>query len=377
MLLFVQSHRGFTRRLADFHKEWLTHPCPNATSTAPAVKPLVAYVDGPYGDAPRWEDYERLVLLATGTGVSFVLAVLDHLEQLCFTGDMDLKTQSVKLIWTVRHIDAQLQAAVEELLERYTTVLREEGVGVDVEIYTTCMESPPQIEMALYDPFQHLRRQAQARRRLAGKPPLRIRNPEEIYDEWDREAEIIAKGVKMAESNAAEMFEYGEGYGDGYGFESDDESGGSQTNTLVNGRESAEEEEDPFADIHATDEDMDVYETPDDAYRPLPAPQSSRPSLTEDSKTTCQCAVIQHQRRKLNTRSRRQDFITYHYGTRPDVPSHITEALPQTSTEKSMVAICGNQGISHQARGTVARMNWDCGLGHRARGVEVFVEGYN
>jgi hypothetical protein len=385
MLLFVKSHKGFTHRLGDFHKEWLTHPCPNATSTAPAAKSLVAYVDGPYGDAPRWEEYERLVLLATGTGVSFVLAVLDHLEQLCFTGDMNLKTQSVKLIWTVRHIDAQLQAAVEELLDRYTTVLREEGVGVDVEIHTTCAQSPPQIEMALYDPFQHLRRQAQVRRLLARKPPLRIRNPEEIYDEWDREAEIIAKGVKMAESNVTEMFDYGDGYGDGYGddynFESDNESEGSQTNTLVNGRESVEEEGDPFADTHTTDEDMDVYGTPDDAYRPLPPPLSLRHSLSEDTKDTkaaaCQCAIIQHQRRKLNTRSRRQDFTTYHYGTRPAIPSFLEEALPKTGTERSMVAICGNSSIAHQARRTVARMNWDAGLGRRARRVEVFVEGYN
>ncbi|KAJ4370759.1 ferric-chelate reductase Frp1 [Neocucurbitaria cava] len=364
MLLIVRAHLGFTRRLAEYHAEWLVRPCPNASGAPPT---LTAYIDGPYGSPPAWEIYENLVLIATSSGVSFILAIVDHLEQLCFTGHGDLKTRSITFVWISRHVDTQLEEMVQSLLLRYSTILRESNITIGAEFYATCPDSDIGPRMLQYDPFVHLRQQR--RSGWTSRPALKIRNPSEIYEEWNREAQmetITSEEVEFLMANVRED--------DRRSLESD---GISEISTLVDSEGEDEPEEDPFSDAYATD-------ARDTACQPLlPPPPSSplqrAPTVVHQApqSESCQCAVIQHQRQKLHSFTRHYDtVITRHFSTRPDIAHILSDAVSRTSTGDTMVAVCANASIARDVRNTVAKMNIDFALGRRANSVEVFIEGF-
>ncbi|CAO2648743.1 Nn.00g096920.m01.CDS01 [Neocucurbitaria sp. VM-36] len=360
MMLMIRAHSGFTRRLGEYYAEWLTRPCPNA-SELPST--LTAYIDGPYGSPPAWELYENLVLIGTSSGVSFILAIVDHLEQLCFTGNGELKTKTVTFMWITRHVDPQLEEMVQGLLLRYSTILRESNITVEADFYTTCLDSDIGPRMIQHDPFSHLRRQRGVN--LICRPALKIRNPSEIYEEWSREAQM-----ETLNSEEVELFMSGECDSARNSFESD---GISEISTLVEGRMENESDADPFSDAYATG-------ARDAAYRPLLTPLP--PSLQGTARVphqslevqSCHCAVIQHQRQKLGS-FRRYDTITRNFSTRPNISQKLSDVISQTSTGATMVAVCSNENIVRAAQSTVARMNLDCALGRRKGRVEIFVEG--
>ena len=367
MLLMIKSKSGLTRRFAEYHKSWLARPCPNATRTDNET--LTAYIDGPYGYAPTWKRYENLVLIASSTGVSFILSILDHLEQLCFAGSSEeLETRNVKFVWMMRHLDPAFEEVVRAMVGRCSATLRDCGVSIDPEFYVTCLESEVREEMVHFDAFAHLRWQAQ--RSLVTRPPLRIRHPDEIYDEWDREAEMEASGWKEEGPFVTQM--------DSYDEESDESD---ELSTLVDGEGSRksedddrwmeEDEENPFSNAHAYPTDQR-----DDAYRPLPPPRSqSRGTSSLDSPVTsrCQCALIQHQRQKLHSHRSSSDIVTSQYGTRPDVLGILECA--RGPERRSMVAVCSNENVVREIRGTVGQINMECTRGRRDGSVELFIEG--
>ncbi|KAF3043017.1 hypothetical protein E8E11_000110 [Didymella keratinophila] len=170
-------------RLKKFHTEWLSLPCPNAT-TSPTTS-LTAYVDGPYGAPPCWESYENLILIVTSTGVSFALSILDYLEHLCLSNESQMRTQVIRFVWTVRHIDPQFETTVAEMLRRYGTTLKDSGVRIESELYVTCQEAELETSLFEVDQFAHLR--PRLPRYGSGDRSLTIRNPDEIYDEWEEE----------------------------------------------------------------------------------------------------------------------------------------------------------------------------------------------
>jgi hypothetical protein len=359
MLLMVKAKSGFTQRLAKYYKKWLARPCPNATS--PADDTLTAYIDGPYGAAPEWHQYENLVLIASSTGVSFILSILDHLEQLCFSaGPEDLKTRSVKVVWTMRHLDPSFEEVVKDIVKRCSSTLRDLGVKVDAEFWNTCPHSAMQETTTLhFDPFAHLR--PGLPRTTSDRPALRIRNPDEIYDEWDREAEEEAKKHYEAFSEGVESLDM---------YEEESEEDSDETATLTDGQEErhSEEwtEEDHFADPRESEHD--------DAYRPLPPPRrESREAVQHDLKE-CQCAVIQHQRRKLHQKTTSAESIVEKHGSRPNVRGILDSAIPAQGKEKTIVAVCGNANIVQDVRTTTARMNMDFAIGRRKGGVDVHIE---
>lgn len=358
MLLFVREHAGFTRRLADYHAQWLTQPCPNASSEAPAI--LSAYIDGPYGSPPKWEEYESLILIATSSGVSFILAILDHIEQLCFMENGVLRTQRVKVIWLVRHVDPHLEETVKDLLLRYSNMLGESNIEVEAEFFITCPASSVEPELVQYDPFAHLREQRQSG--LANRPPLRIRHPDEIYEEWDREAQLETLGLKEPDSLATELYGH-----DRYSFESE---GSSNVSTLVDTRNEERHSEDPFSDAYAT-------HVQDSAYRPLPPTRSNRPQRPEGNSTEvegCKCALIQHQKRKLKIGLKHKDFIKRSSGTRPDLKYALQEAIQPNRSESTMVAVCANGKVVSDARSAVAGMNMEVAFGRRKVPVQIHSE---
>jgi predicted ferric reductase len=81
----INSHNGFTR---DLHKFAQTHP---------GAK-LPATVDGPYGTFPDPMEYDRVVLIAGGSGASFTFGlVCNMLERMTETSN-----KSIVFIWAVR-----------------------------------------------------------------------------------------------------------------------------------------------------------------------------------------------------------------------------------------------------------------------------------
>jgi predicted ferric reductase len=359
MLLMVKAKAGFTKRLADYYKEWLARPCPNATR--PADDTLTAYIDGPYGAAPEWHQYENLVLIASSTGVSFILSILDHLEQLCFSaGPEELKTRNVKLVWITRHLDPSFEEVVKDVVKRCSSTLRDLGVKVDTVFWNTCPHSAIQETATIqFDPFAHLR--PGLPRTISDRPALRIRNPDEIYDEWDREAEEEAKKHYEAFSGGVEGLDL---------YEEESEEDSDETGTLVDGQEErrSEEwtEEDPFADPRESEHD--------DAYRPLPAPRQESREAIQHKVEKCECAVIQHQRRKLKKKVTSAEFIVERHGSRPDVCGMLDSAIPALGKEKTIVAVCGNTNIVRDVRTTTARINMDFAIGRRKGGVDVHIE---
>lgn len=363
MLLLIKQKNGFTQRLAEYHADWLARPCPNAS--APKNENLTAYIDGPYGDVPEWSNGTNLVLVSTSTGVSFALSILDYLEQMCFTSH-PIATQSVTFIWSLRHVDPALEDAVTQNVARCAGTLRDCGINVDVKMYSTCPDSrdgPDQEEgVARYDPFAHLR--GPARRCKKG---LRIRHPDEIYEEWEREAEmIIDEGAdpfaNWSTSSDEERFADAD----------EEEDSESEAGTLVHGDEEEQEEEeegsdeetvdgeDPFSDQYA------AMET-DEAYRPLPPTRSVSSQI--EKQPTCQCAIIQHQRRKL-VREKLIAGISRHYGLRPDLKS----TLGLVGGADTMIAVCANSNVVRDIRSVVATANMDVARGRRKGRCELFVE---
>ncbi|KAH8731527.1 hypothetical protein GQ44DRAFT_735987 [Phaeosphaeriaceae sp. PMI808] len=357
MLLMIKTKAGFTRRLANYHEEWLTRPCPNASQ--PSDETLKAYIDGAYGTTPSWQEHENLVLVASSTGVSLVLSILNHLEQIAFThGPDNLKTQTIRIIWTIRHLDPSFEEIVNQIIQRCAAELSECGIKLSAEFWTTCSESEIRDELQHIDVFAHLRhsRSSSLKRRIT----LRIRHPDEIYDEWDREAAMEAQGIDPFETE------------DEYGDDSDEAS------TLVGGEESRIEEEtwtveveDPFSNAHAI-----TTTQHDDAYRPLPPLLQSEPSINTNFENTpkCQCALIQHQKRKLNTRETKTENITRWYGSRPRIQGILEDVIPPLSSEKTLVAVCANSAIVDEIREATSNMIWDFALGRRKGKVDVYID---
>ena len=357
MLLMVRAQSGFTRRLADYHEEWLSHPCPNATESSST---LTAYIDGPYGNVPEWERYEHLVLIGTSTGVSFLTSVVDHLEQLCFLDTQQWTTRTITIVWIQRHIDPSFEQMVENMLLRYKTMLRESDITLEADFYTTCPHSKNGSEVTQYDPFAHLRFHSQTR--VFKKPQLTIRNPDEIYDEWDREAEMEALVPREIDPFVNSS--------DWQSFQGDDSS---EISTLVEDCIEEEDNENPFLDIYETNGE-------DTAYRPLPP---CRPQQREESRdriavvqSGCQCGLIQHQRQKLKLSTSLHDFIVRKHATRPDLRRVISEAAPRTRRDKTAVAVCANEKVTRDVRTTVAQLNIDFALGRRAAKVALITEAF-
>ncbi|KAF2134068.1 hypothetical protein P153DRAFT_381240 [Dothidotthia symphoricarpi CBS 119687] len=356
MTLMIRAHSGLTRRLAYHHSTWLSLPCPNASQPQTS---LTAYIDGPYGNPPAWEDYENLVFVTTSTGVSFALAVMDYLEQLCFSDPQRLQTRRVHFIWIIRHLDPQFEATGTNALDRYSTMLTELGVRVESELYVTCEKSETGGGMQKYDPFAHLRRPILIR--ATSKPPLSIRNPDEIYEEWDREYEDAE--LSFTDDEDVDPFM------DDCGLSEDDE-----TSTLVDRHEMLDDNR--YSNVHWMPDENTALED----SRPLSSPirTPAAPRMQVETPKSCQCALIQFQREKLKPKKKTISFKDVSHGQRPDIPYLLRTYAPRTIDDtRSMVAVCSNTAIAMQAKDTVSKINMDFALGRRKAGVEIFVEGFD
>ncbi len=81
----VRKQTGFT---ADLHEYAQQHP--NGE--------LRAFLDGPYGTVPNFRTFEKVVLIAGGSGASFTFAVaLDFITQ-----TKNKRTKAIEFVWVVK-----------------------------------------------------------------------------------------------------------------------------------------------------------------------------------------------------------------------------------------------------------------------------------
>lgn len=292
------------------------------------------------------------------------LAMLDGLEQIHLTSSAEVevvRTRSVRLIWTNRHIDPALDEIVRERVARCAESLGAYGIRVTATFYTTCSDSRIRDGVLEYDVFAHLR--PSMRRTLSERKELRIRCPDEIYQEWEREAEDEAARWEDAyEEDSDGSEEDGKEAGSTL-IDTDSRSSRETSEEEENWMEDLvdEEEEDPFSDEHG-------HTTAQDLSRP----RSRSPHAHFRDAAKCTCALIQHQKRKLQPRPRQRECITEVYGTRPDIPRILGS---MDGTGRALVAVCSNSSIVREVRGVVAQMSLAYAKGRRRGGVEVWVEG--
>jgi hypothetical protein len=234
----------------------------------------------------------------------------------------------------------------------------------------TCEQSEVKAKLTDYDPFAHLRRSTH--KSLAKKPPLTIRNPEEIYHEWDEEvrrAEELEAMEDMEEFDPfIDKYEAQESY-EGDGYESD---GGSTLNDEEDNQEGPRKSN-TFSDIGLTDETTALNSTP-----PLSSPV--RPIAIEEtpSSHSCECAIVQYQRSKLRPSTKSSlRFSNITHGARPDISGIVSSAIGHTTQAKTMVAVCANAEISRQAKHAVARINREFALGRCEADVDIFTEEFS
>lgn len=382
IVLMIRAHSGLTRRLKEFHTEWLKLPCPNATDSATATA-LTAHVDGPYGSPPRWEDYETIILVVSSTGVSFALSIVDYLEQLCLSNLSLFRTRVVRFVWIIRHIDPQLEAAVAELLRRYSTILKDSGVQMETELHVTCMDAEINLSILEVDQFAHLR--PRLPRYGSGDRSLTIRNPDEIYDEWEEEerqwAEMEAlEDMKMKEidpfedsSETSSVYDIGDIIADGH---EGDGYANSETSTLLNGVDGRQQHQSGNS-LFELPPDADSTSTQSQARSlssPIYSPLLPRHILPEKHK--CECAVVQYERRKLHG-SGRSSFDNCSYGRRPDISGIVTSALNSNQHSRPIVAVCANNSLSRHVRTAVSHAKLAFARGQRATDVAIFNEGFS
>jgi hypothetical protein len=381
ILLMIRAHAGLTRRLKEFHTEWLSLPCPNST-ISPTTTSLTAYVDGPYGNPPCWETYENLILVVTSTGVSFALSILDYLEQLCLSNESEMRVQVIRFVWTVRHIDSQFEATVADMLRRYGTILKDSGVRIETELYVTCQEAEFKISMLEIDQFAHLR--PRLPRYGSGDRSLTIRNPDEIYDEWEEEERQWAEMEALEEMQMQQVDPFGDANEVSSGCYAEDATvrdydgegyASSECSTLLNGnnQQQGRRHSGILSDVRLTvDESAAMTHS-----RPLSSPVCSAllPRRNMPKNKTCECALIQYQHEKL-LKPRRSMFDSSSYGRRPDISRIVTSALYGDQYSGSIVAVCANGAVSRHVRTAVSQAKVAFARGQRATDVEIFVEGF-
>lgn len=89
LVLVFKPHRGFTKRMFD-----ISRSMPDAS--------YKAYLDGPYGGLSRkLEAFETVLMIAGGSGITPIVAHLQHLVQKFRKGEA--LTRDIRIVWTVKN----------------------------------------------------------------------------------------------------------------------------------------------------------------------------------------------------------------------------------------------------------------------------------
>jgi NAD(P)H-flavin reductase len=178
----IRRHGGFSKRL--YHA---------AKKEADAGRQLrvAAFVSGPFGNPPRWDTYDTLVLISASTGASFTLPILESIVR------SDRKT-------CVRRVDFILTARKAEETEFYVERLKEalvRGREKGLELYahlaiTGCCEPEekfePEEKAEPDEKVEPLNTDSDVNGSSSslGSPRKRIVPSQDIHQDPERDAEI-------------------------------------------------------------------------------------------------------------------------------------------------------------------------------------------
>ncbi|KAF5680206.1 ferric-chelate reductase [Fusarium circinatum] len=112
--LVMKSHEGFTKAVGSFANEHLR------TS-------LWASIDGPYGSLPDVSNYDKLILIAGGSGAAFTFGVMNRL----MIKREKLAICSIEFVWAVRRME-QLS-----WFRRHLSNIAESAFPISVKVYVT------------------------------------------------------------------------------------------------------------------------------------------------------------------------------------------------------------------------------------------------
>lgn len=126
----VRAHEGATRRLFSHASEALP-PISDASKTV--------IIDGPYGCMREMEQFDTVVLLAGGTGASFITPLLRDLVRRK-KERLPTVTRKARLVWVVKG-RGQIGWFARELGEAVSSVAGMEEFVLEASIYVTCNDS--------------------------------------------------------------------------------------------------------------------------------------------------------------------------------------------------------------------------------------------
>ncbi|KAF5563622.1 ferric-chelate reductase [Fusarium phyllophilum] len=116
--LVMKSHEGFTKAVGNFASK-------HHRTT------VWASIDGPYGSLPDTNSYDRLILIAGGSGAAFTFGVMNRIMM----HHEKLAVQSIEFVWAVRHIE-QLS-----WFHRHLSNIANSEYPISVNVYVTGEES--------------------------------------------------------------------------------------------------------------------------------------------------------------------------------------------------------------------------------------------
>ncbi|KAG5794068.1 hypothetical protein H9Q69_006898 [Fusarium xylarioides] len=116
--LVMKSHKGFTKAVGSFANQHLRTT-------------LWASIDGPYGSLPDMNNYDKLILIAGGSGAAFTFGVLNRIMM---QREM-LAIQSIEFVWAVRRTE-QLS-----WFRRHLGNIAESAFPISIKFYVTGEQS--------------------------------------------------------------------------------------------------------------------------------------------------------------------------------------------------------------------------------------------
>ncbi|KAI8962133.1 ferric reductase like transmembrane component-domain-containing protein [Daldinia sp. FL1419] len=115
--LVIRAHSGFSKRLGQFAQK---------QEVMGKKQGLTALVIGPYGNPPRWDAFETIILISASTGASYTLPILESVLH-------------SKNTTCVKRVDFLLTARLDEEIRFYRERLREavqkaKSVGIELAV---------------------------------------------------------------------------------------------------------------------------------------------------------------------------------------------------------------------------------------------------
>ncbi|CCF44721.1 hypothetical protein CH063_03411 [Colletotrichum higginsianum] len=126
--LVMKSRKGFTKTVGNFAARY-----PRCTAWAS--------VDGPYTSCPNTESYDKLILIAGGSGAAFTVGLMNRILS---QSERPIH-QSIEFVWAVKRAVEQLSWFSEHLRN-----LSKAGSGVSVRLYVTSEDSVASPSLATY-----------------------------------------------------------------------------------------------------------------------------------------------------------------------------------------------------------------------------------